>query len=240
VADNAGPNRLISIVYTDVCYNTTSTPFTSDGGRLQHALGEWPDLTHCDHPADPGGDLRPLYFAQVAKGLAKVPGHKVVVLFVPHVAPSAAAGEQPSESLFSTRRTRGKSEKNAGPHQDPFDMELEFRKADVSVYPVEAQAGVATPGWALDLAEATGGSALSRGSDGLGVFDPLTREQDESYTLAYSPASIRGRKLPYAQGHGEPARRESGRAKPVLQRRPGDGGRRQAKGERVRTAGGVG
>ena len=189
VADNAGPNRLISIVYTDVCYNTTSTPFTSDGGRLQHALGEWPDLTHCDHPADPGGDLRPLYFAQVAKGLAKVPGHKVVVLFVPHVAPSTgAAGEQPSESLFSTRRTRGKSEKNAGPHQDPFDMELEFRKADVSVYPVEAQAGVATPGWALDLAEATGGSALARGSDGPGVFDPLTREQDEAYTLAYSPA----------------------------------------------------
>jgi hypothetical protein len=67
-------------------------------------------------------------------------------------------------------------------------MELEFRKADVSVYPVEAQAGVAAPGWALDLAEATGGYGLSRGSDGLGVFDPLTREQDESYTLAYVPA----------------------------------------------------
>jgi len=189
VADNAGPNRLISIVYTDVCYDTISTPFTSDGARLQHALGEWPDLTHCDHPADPGGELRPLYYAQVAKGLAKVPGHKVVVLFVPNAAPAAGATDkQPPELVPSARRARGRNEKSAEAHQDPFDMELEFRKADVSVYPVEAQAGVAAPGWALDLAEATGGYVLSRGSDGLGVFDPLTREQDESYTLAYVPA----------------------------------------------------
>jgi len=189
VADNAGPDRLISIVYTDVCYDTISTPFTSDGARLQHALGEWPDLNHCDHPADPGGELRPLYYAQVAKGLAKVPGHKVVVLFVPNAAPSAgAADKQPPELVPSTRRARSRNEKSAEAHQDPFDMELEFRKADVSVYPVEAQAGVAIPRWALDLAEATGGRELPRGADGLGVFDPLIHEQDGAYTLAYVPA----------------------------------------------------
>jgi VWFA-related protein len=193
VADNAGPDRLISIVYTDVCYDTISTPFTSDGARLQHALGEWPDLNHCDHPADPGGELRPLYYAQVAKGLAKVPGHKVVVLFVPNAAPSAgAADKQPPELVPSTRRARSRNEKSAEAHQDPFDMELEFRKADVSVYPVEAQAGVAIPRWALDLAEATGGRELPRGADGLGVFDPLIHEQDGAYTLAYVPAVSAG------------------------------------------------
>ena len=188
VADNAGPNRLMSVVYTDVCYNTISTPFTSDAGRLQHALSAWPDLFHCAGTPDPDGNLRPLYYAQIAEGLAPVPGHKVVVLFVANAAPSAgAAGKKPPEPVPPARRGRAKGEKNAEPHQDPFDMELEFRKADVSVYPVEAQAGVATPVWALDLAEATGGLVLSRGSDGLGVFDPLAHEQDESYTLAYAP-----------------------------------------------------
>jgi VWFA-related protein len=189
VADNAGPNRLISIVYTDVCYNTLSTLFTSDAGRLQRALGEWPDLFHCDHVADPGGDVRPLYYAQIAEGLAQVAGHKVAVLFVANPPSTGAADKKPPETVPPARRGRGKGEKNAEPHQDPFDMELEFRKADVSVYPVEAQAGVATPVWARDLAEATGGYVLSRGSDGLGVFDPLTHEQDESYTLAYVPAA---------------------------------------------------
>ena len=190
VADNAGPNRLISIVYTDVCYNTISTPFTSDAARLQHALSTWPDLLHCNRVAELGSGLEPLYYAQIAKGLAQVPGHKVVVLFVPNAAPSAGAADQKlSELVPSPRKARGKSEKNAEPHQDPFDMELEFRKADISVYPVEAQAGVETPAWAVDLAEATGGYVLSRGSDGLGVFDPLTHQQDESYTLAYVPAA---------------------------------------------------
>jgi VWFA-related protein len=189
VAENAGPNRLISIVYTDVCYNTISTPFTSDADRLQHALGTWPDLLHCNRVADLGSGLQALYYAQIAKGLAQVPGHKVVALFVANAAPPAgAADKKPPEPVPSARRVRGKSEKNAEPHQDPFDMELEFRKADVSVYPVEAQAGVATPGWALSLAEATGGYVLSRANDGLGVFDSLTHQQDESYTLAYVPA----------------------------------------------------
>ena len=189
VADNAGPNRLISIVYTDVCYNTISTPFTSDAGRLQHALGTWPDLNHCNRVADLGSGLQALYYAQIAKGLAQVPGHKVVALFVAHAEPSTGAvDKKPAEPVPPARRVRGKGEKNAEEHQDPFDMELEFRKADVSVYPVEAQAGVATPAWALSLAEATGGYVLSRRNDGLGVFDPLTHEQDESYTLAYVPA----------------------------------------------------
>ncbi len=188
VADNAGPNRLISIVYTDVCYNTISTAFTADAGRLQQALSEWPDLTHCDHAADPDSSLQALYYAQVAQGLAQVPGHKTVVLFVANRAPgAAAAGKEAPERAASTRRARGRSGRNAEAHQDPFDMEYEFRKADASVYPVEAQSGVAIPAWAIDLAEATGGHELSRGSGGLGVFDPLTHEQDESYTLAFVP-----------------------------------------------------
>jgi VWFA-related protein len=189
VADNAGPNRLISIVYTDVCFNTISTPFTSDAERLRHALSTWPDLEHCDRVAGLGSGLQPLYYAQVAKGLALVPGHKALVLFVANATPSAGAVDiKPPEPAPSTRRGRAKGDRNAEEHQDPFDMELEFRKADVSVYAVQAQAGVAAPGWAVSLAEATGGYVLPRGSDGLGVFDPFTHEQDESYTLAYVPA----------------------------------------------------
>ncbi|MGB7761764.1 MAG: VWA domain-containing protein [Bryobacteraceae bacterium] len=188
VAGNVGPNRRMAVIYTDACYNTISTPFTADARQLQQALDTWPDLFHCDGAPDPDGNLRPLYYAQVAKGLGQVPGHKAVVLFVANLAPSAADdAKKAPETVAATRRVRARGERNAEPHQDPFDMELEFRKADVSVYPVEAQAGVATPGWALDLAEATGGHELSRGSDGAGVFDPLAHEQDESYTLAYVP-----------------------------------------------------
>ncbi|HEY1219822.1 MAG: VWA domain-containing protein [Bryobacteraceae bacterium] len=188
VAGNAGPNRLMAVIYTDACYNTISTPFTADANQLQHALDAWPDLVHCDGAPDPDGNLRPLYYAQVAKGLGQVLGHKAVALLVANLAPSAAAeGRKAPEPVAATRKVRARSGGNAEPHQDPFDMELEFRKADVSVYPAEAQAGVPAPAWALDLAEATGGHELSRGSDGLGVFDPLAREQDETYTLAYVP-----------------------------------------------------
>ncbi|MGO9012550.1 MAG: hypothetical protein ACLQPN_20835 [Bryobacteraceae bacterium] len=66
-------------------------------------------------------------------------------------------------------------------------MQLEFRKADVSVYPVEGEVGARTPNWALSLADATGGHELNRGNDVVAVFDILAREQDESYTLAYVP-----------------------------------------------------
>jgi VWFA-related protein len=190
VADNAGPNRLMEIVFTDVCYNTSATPYIADGGQLQQVLGTWPDLLHCEHPADPGGDFRAAYYAQVAQSLARVPGHKAVALFVATAGPSAGAAEnRPLEAAPppSTRRARARSEQSAEPHRDPFDMEHEFRKADASVYPVQAQAGVALPKWALSLAAATGGHGLTRGSDGPGALDALTREQDESYRLAFSP-----------------------------------------------------
>src|ERR1019366_10773633 len=112
----------------------------------------------------------------------QVPGHKVGVLFVAHAAPPVSdADKKPMPAAPSTRRVRARSERNAEEHQDPFDMEREFRRADISVYPVEAQAGTATPGWALSLAEATGGHELSRGTDTPGVFERLAREQDESY-----------------------------------------------------------
>ncbi len=190
VADNAGSNRLIEIVFTDICYRTSSTPFIADAGQLQHVLDTWPDLIHCEHPADPGGDLRAAYYAQVAQNLARVPGHKAVALFVATAGPSAGVPEnKPPEAApsRSKRRTRAPGEPTAEPHRDPFDMEREFRKADASVYPVQAQAGAALPSWALSLAAATGGHGLTRGSLGPGALDPLTREQDESYALAFSP-----------------------------------------------------
>ncbi|MGB9459168.1 MAG: VWA domain-containing protein [Bryobacteraceae bacterium] len=193
IADNAGPSRLMSIVYTDACYGTTSTPFTADAGRLQQALSNWPDLLHCDHVAAPDTNLRALYYAELAKDLAHVPGHKVVALFVATAGPSAsAAANELTEAVAPSRRGRARSQPNAEAHQDPFDMELEFRKADASVYPVEAQPGVATPGWALDLAGATGGHEFSRGA-GPTIFEQLAREQNESYALAYLPkASAEG------------------------------------------------
>ena len=190
VNDNAGPNRLIENIFTDICYRTSATPFIADAGQLQHVLDTWPELLHCEHPADPGGDLRAAYYAQVAQNLARVPGHKTVALFVATAGPSAGGAEnRPLEAAPSPskRRTRARSERDPEPHHDPFDMEREFRKADASVYPVQAQAGVALPNWALSLATATGGRGLTRGNLGPGALDPLTRELDESYTLAFSP-----------------------------------------------------
>jgi VWFA-related protein len=188
VAENAGPNRLMEIIFTDICYRTSATPFMAEAGQLQHVLDTWPDLLHCEHPADPGGDLRAAYYAQVAQSLARVPGHKAVALFAGTAGPSAGAVEdKPPEAAPSKRRARPRSEQSAEPHRDPFDMEREFRKADASVYPVQAQAGAALPSWALSLATATGGHGLTRGNDGAGALDPLTREQDASYTLAFSP-----------------------------------------------------
>jgi hypothetical protein len=66
-------------------------------------------------------------------------------------------------------------------------MEHEFRKADTSVYPVQAQAGMAVPGWALSLAAVTGGHPLTRGDAAPGALDRLAHEQDEAYTLTFSP-----------------------------------------------------
>ncbi len=188
VAGNAGPNRLLQIIFTDICYNTTSTPFMDDAGKLRHELDPWPDLLHCDHPADPGGYMQPAYYAKLEQILAQVPGHKPVALFVATAGPSADADvNKPAEAAPSTRRGRARNEPSAQPHQDPFDMEHEFRKADASVYPVQARAGVALPSWALSLATATGGHGLTRAIDGPAALDALTREQDESYTLSFSP-----------------------------------------------------
>jgi len=188
VAENAGPNRLMQVVFTDICYNTSSTPFIDDAGGLQKVLDTWPDLLHCEHPADAGEYPQPAYYAQVAQSLAQVPGHKVVALFVATAGPSADAdANKPPEAAPPTRRGRARNERSAEPHQDPFDMEREFRKADASVYPVQARAGGALPAWALSLATATGGHGLTRANDGPGALDSLTREQNESYTLVFSP-----------------------------------------------------
>jgi len=187
VTANTSPNRLVSIVFTDVCYGTRSTPFFQEPDRIQQALTAWPDLLHCEHPADPSGDLRAAYYAQVGQSLARLPGHKTVVLFVATAGPTAAAdGNKPPEAAPATRKGRARSQEKAEPHQDPFDMEREFRKADASVYPVQAQVGAGLPSWALFLAAASGGRALT-GNDSASVLESLSREQDESYTLTFSP-----------------------------------------------------
>jgi VWFA-related protein len=183
VAGNTGPNRLTSVIFTDVCLNTSATPFLADAAMLQHALNPWPDLLHCDRPAAPAQDLRPLYYAQVAESMTRVPGPKAVVLFVATAGPLAdAAGDTRQEAAPSTHRNKPGAERHSERHRDPYDMEYEFRKAAASVYPVEPQTGVALPGWALSLADVTGGHALSRGA-----LHPLAREQNESYMLSFSP-----------------------------------------------------
>ena len=129
--------------------------------------------------------FRHLYVIGAGKAGASPPGHKTVALFVATAAPSGDADEdKPPEPAPSARRGHNRSERSVEPHQDPFDMEREFRKADASVYPVEPRAGAALPGWALSLAAATGAHGLTRGP---GALDLLTHEQDESYTLAFSP-----------------------------------------------------
>jgi VWFA-related protein len=194
VADNAGPNRLMSVAYYTPGCMTISTPFTTDVGQLQKSLGVWPSVSRCGHVPDPYGDVRARSYSQLAKDLAQVPGHKVVALFAAHVpAPASAANQKPQQPPRIT------SQKNQRPSQrssalernrtlsDPKGMQLDFRKSDVSVYPVEGQVGAKTPAWALSLADATGGHELNRGNDVVAVFNILAREQDESYTLAYVP-----------------------------------------------------
>ncbi|MGD0048488.1 MAG: VWA domain-containing protein, partial [Bryobacteraceae bacterium] len=191
IADNAGPNRLMSIAYYSSGCMTIAAQFTADVGQLQHALGAWAQINQCpDVPElyDPRGDLQARYYAQLAKDLAHVSGHKALALFVAEAPPSqdasSAAAAPPVPSLYQRRQ---QTERNAEAYQDPFKMELAFRKADVSVYPVEAQSGAANPGWALHLADSTGGHELSHGNDVVASFDQFAREQDESYTLGYVP-----------------------------------------------------
>ncbi len=210
IAENAGPNRLMSIAYYSSGCMTIATQFTADVGRLQHALGTLTSVLRCGFVPDPYGDLQALYYAQLAKDLAHVPGHKVVALFVPSAAPDKSTDRNvmsgsPDEGtrrlidpVFGSADPSSRASqlsgltpgvttpaRNAG--RDPFGMEAEFRKADVSVYPVEAESGARTPGWALHLADATGGRELNRGNDVVAAFHLLSREQDEDYTLAYVP-----------------------------------------------------
>ena len=209
IADNAGPDRLMSIAYYSSGCMTIATQFTADVVQLQRALGSLTSLLRCGSVPDPYGDLQALYYAQLAKDLAHVPGHKVVALFLPGAAPDAGAGgdwaasghEGISRSIdpaFGSKDPGSRAsqlsgltpgiaapQRNAG--KDAFGMEAEFRKADVSVYPVEAQSGARTPGWALHLADATGGHELNRGNDVVAAFQLLAREQDDAYTLGYAP-----------------------------------------------------
>jgi len=195
VADNAGPNRLMSVVYYRSGCMTVGAQFTADVSQLQQALGAWPDQSRCGHVPDPYGDVRARSYTQLAHDLFHVPGHKVVALFVARAAPAVSAANRRPQApprIVSQKNQRPSArtstlERNAGSLSDPKGMQLEFRKADVSVYPVEGTTGAKTPGWALSLADATGGHELNRGNDVLGVFEVLAREQDESYTLAYVP-----------------------------------------------------
>jgi VWFA-related protein len=213
IADNAGPNRLMSIAYYEFGCMTIATQFTADVGRLQRALGTLPSLLRrCGKVSDPDGDLQARYYTQLAKDLSHVPGHKVLALFAANAAPGANparvastfAVEGISRSIDpaigsadpSSRASELSDLANAGnvplpidssTRRDPFGMEAEFRKADVAVYPVEVQIGARSPGWALKLADATGGRELSRGNDVVAVFGLLAREQNEAYTLGYVP-----------------------------------------------------
>jgi VWFA-related protein len=195
VADNAGPNRLMSVAYYTPGCMTIAVQFTADVGQLQKSLGVWPSVTRCGYVPDPYGDIRAHTYTQLARDLAQVPGHKVVALFAAHVPrPVSATDRKPPAppriaSQVNQRPNRRSSalERNAGALTDPKGMQLEFRKSDVSVYPVEGQVGARTPSWALSLADATGGHELNRGNDVVAVFNILAREQDESYTLAYVP-----------------------------------------------------
>jgi VWFA-related protein len=197
IADNAGPNRLMSVVYADVCHARVVTPFTADVAEIRRALGDAPNMFTlggfnpffgpellCD------GAKWPLVYARVAQDLSHVPGHKVVALFTAPGPPTYSAGSKTPASAPTIGQMVGQTEANADAFREPYQkqMQLAFRKADVSVYPMESQSGAQTAGYWLSLADITGGHELSRGNDVLAVLDLLAREQDESYTLAYVPA----------------------------------------------------
>ena len=210
IADNAGPGRLMSIAYYSSGCMTIATQFTADVGRLQRALNGLAGMLRCGFVPDPVGELQAHYYAQLARDLAHVPGHKVVALFVPGAAPDASAARSVASSspdegtrrlidpVFGSAEPESRASQLSGltpgvtapartPGRDPFGMEAEFRKADVSVYPVETESNARTPGWALHLADATGGRELNRGNDLAAAFGLLSREQDEGYTLGYVP-----------------------------------------------------
>ncbi len=197
IADNAGPNRLMAVAYYTPGCMTIAVQFTADVPQLQQALRVWPSISRCGHVPDPYGDIRAENYTQLARNLAHVPGHKVVALFAAYVprAPSATNSRPQAPRRITSQKNQRPNARSSSSRiernarlSDPKGMQLEFRKADVSVYPVEGQVGAKSPGWALSLADATGGHELNRGNDVVAVFDVLAREQDESYTLAYVPA----------------------------------------------------
>jgi len=243
IAANAGPGRLMSIaLYSSGCM-TFAAQFTADVGQLQRALGALPGMLRCGFISDPFGDMQARYYAQLAKDLAHVPGHKVVALFVSgapvlkgggrtvtaaaesaprNIDPAVGSPADPGTSggfgpgafeqpvTPSTDQMVAQAARSTG--RDPYGMEAEFRKADVSVYPLETQAGARTPGWALHLADATGGHRLYHGNDVAGVFDLLAAEQDQAYTLGYVPQdSPEGSCHPLKVTVGRPDARVRGR-----------------------------
>jgi VWFA-related protein len=208
IADNAGPNRLLAIAHYSSGCMTIATQFSADVGELQHALGNLPTLLHrCGDTADPNGDLQAMYYAQLASDLAKVPDRKVLVLFAAGATPDANApvrwsgparmsrSMDPAQMPTGSDRREAQMEAASPGHAArpgtavlaPSKMEAEFRKADVSVYTLQVKAGERPPGWALHLADATGGRELSRGNDLIAALHLLSREQDETYTLGYVP-----------------------------------------------------
>jgi VWFA-related protein len=196
IADNAGPNRLMSVVYSDVCHAQVVTPFTTDVAELQRALGAAPNMFTMGGQGLSGAELLcdgrkwPLVYAHVAQDLSHVGGHKVVALFTTPGPPTYSADKNTPPAFAPTiGQMAAQTGMNADAFREPYQkqMQLAFRKADVSVYPIESQSGAQTAGYWLSLADITGGHELSRGNDVLAVLDLLAREQDESYTLAYVP-----------------------------------------------------
>ncbi|MGO9227898.1 MAG: VWA domain-containing protein [Bryobacteraceae bacterium] len=217
VADNAGPNRMMSVAYYDGGCMTIAAQFTADVGQLRHALSDWSKTRRCPPAPDPQGYYRAEKYSQLARSLAQVPGHKVVALFTARTARQSAtadiaqgptqerAGGGVNNGLGAPGATTGLGASPLGARPgnqgsnaatndaalvalfDPKGMLLEFRKADVSVYAVEGQSGARSPAWAITLAEKTGGHELNRGNDVIGAFALLAREQDQAYTLGYAP-----------------------------------------------------
>jgi VWFA-related protein len=217
VADNAGPNRPIAVAYYDGGCMTFAAQFTADVGQLRRALSDWSQIRHCPPVADPQGFHRAEQYSGLAKNLAKVPGHKVVVLFSGRAMQQAVGRRRYRGQPFHVRTGGGRDvdvadgrppvpgaigrggggapapssrppESNTRALTEPSGMQLEFRKADVSVYTVEGQAGARAPSWAITLAEKTGGHNLSHGNDIGGALSSLIREHDQGYTLGFVPA----------------------------------------------------
>ena len=209
VAGNAGPNRPMAVAYYDGGCMTFAAQFGADVGQLRRALSDWSRIRHCPPVTDPQGFHRAEKYAELAKNLAKLPGHKVVVLFSGRAmgqalfggtGPNLDAGQGgrnldvAGPSLPGDLASGGAGPSSRPPEStsrrllEPTGMQLEFRKADVSVYTVEGLAGVRAPAWASTLAEKTGGHNLSHGNDIGGAFASLLRERDEGYTLGFVPA----------------------------------------------------